>query len=182
MKVSAFLTTDFETVEALAVTDILRRAGIDVTTVSLTGSRTVTSAQQIPVVADGLFEEVDNHEADLLFLPGGPGHVRYEAHLALKELLLEFHQQNKRIAAICAAPSVLGRLGILKGKKAICFPGYEKDLLGAEVPAAPVRVVTDGNITTSRGMGTSLDLGLELVRLLAGKALAEQLAVSTQYQ
>lgn len=182
MKVSAFLTDGFETVEALAVIDILRRAGILAATVSITGQKTVVSAQQIPVVADSLFEEMDFSDCDLLFLPGGPGHVHYEKHAPLINLLRDFDKQNRRIAAICAAPSVLGRIGLLNGRKAICFPGYEKDLLGAVVMSAPVRVVTDGNITTSRGMGTSIDLGLELVELLAGKEQSEQLAVTTQYK
>ena len=182
MKVSAFLTEGFETVEALAVIDLLRRAGIEVTTVSITGARTVVSAQQIPVTADRLYEEMNFEDVDLLFLPGGPGHIHYEEHKSLLALLQDFHQKNKRIAAICAAPSILGHLGLLKGRKAICFPGYEKDLTGAQVLTAPVRVVTDGNITTSRGMGTSLDLGLELVGLLMGKEQAGQLAETTQYK
>lgn len=182
MKVSAFLTEGFETVEALAVIDLLRRAGIEVTTVSITGARTVVSAQQIPVTADRLYEEMNFEDVDLLFLPGGPGHIHYEEHESLLALLQEFYQKNKRIAAICAAPSILGHLGLLKGRKAICFPGYEKDLTGAQVLTAPVRVVTDGNITTSRGMGTSLDLGLELVGLLLGKEQAGQLAETTQYK
>lgn len=182
MKVSAFLTDGFETVEALAVIDLLRRAGIEVTTVSITGDRTVVSAQQIPVTADRLYEEMNFKDMDLLFLPGGPGHVHYGEHEPLLALLRKFHKENKRIAAICAAPSILGRLGLLKGRRAICFPGYEKDLKEAQVISAPARVVTDGNITTSRGMGTSLDLGLELVKLLVGKEQAGQLAETTQYK
>ena len=90
-------------------------------------------------------------------------------------------KRNKLIAAICAAPSILGRLELLRGRKAICFPGFEQDLIGAELAEADERVVTDGNITTSRGMGTSIDLGLELVRLLIGAEKANELAKSTQY-
>ena len=160
MKVTAFLTDGFETVEALAVIDICRRAGIDTDTVSITGDKNVISAQNIPVKADYFFDEVNLEESDLLFLPGGPGHKSY--------------MEN-------AAPSILGRIGLLKGKKATCFPGFEKYLDGAQVLLAPVRVVTDGNITTSRGMGTSVDLGLEIVKLLISEEKAKELAASTQY-
>ena len=151
MKVLAFLTDGFETVEALAVIDILRRANIGVDTVSITGNKSVKSAQNIIVEADKLIEDINCNEA------GG------------------------RIAAICAAPSVLGKLGFLKGKRATAFPGFEDMLEGAEVAPKTERVVTDGNITTSRGMGTSVGLGLELVTLIKGKELADELAVSTQY-
>jgi 4-methyl-5(b-hydroxyethyl)-thiazole monophosphate biosynthesis len=97
--------------------------------------------------------------------------------------MLRYHnEKGGRLAAICAAPSILGRLGLLKGKKAMCFPGFEKYLEGAEVVSAPARVVTDGNITTSRGMGTSIDLGLELVRLIKGENVAASLATLTQYK
>lgn len=181
VKVTTFLTDGFETVEALAVVDILRRAGIEVETVSITGNRTVVSAQNIPVMADKLFEEVNFENSDMMFLPGGPGHRSYFKNEPMLEAIKEHFSKNKRIAAICAAPSVLGRLGMLKGRKAIAFPGFEKDLEGAQVQTAPVRVVTDGNVTTSRGMGTSIDLGLEIVRLLVGEEKAEDLRKSTQY-
>lgn len=181
MKVTTFLTDRFETVEALAVVDILRRAGIDVETVSITGNRTVISAQKVPVAADKLFDEADFEDSDMLFLPGGPGHTSYFEYEPMLEVLKEHFSKNKRIAAICAAPSIFGRLGMLKGRKAIAFPGFEKDLEGADIQYAPVRVVTDGNVTTSRGMGTSIDLGLEIVKLLVGEEKAEELRRSTQY-
>lgn len=181
MKVTTFLTDRFETVEALAVVDILRRAGVEVETVSVTGNKTVVSAQNIPVLADKLFDEADFENSDVLFLPGGPGHTSYFKNEPMLNVLKEHFNKNKRIAAICAAPSVLGRLGMLKGRKAIAFPGFEKDLEGAQVQTAPVRVVTDGNVTTSRGMGTSIDLGLELVKLLVGEEESEKLRKSTQY-
>ena len=116
-----------------------------------------------------------------MFLPGGPGHKAYADCEALTDMLITHNNEGGRIAAICAAPSVIGRLGMLKGKKATCFPGFEEMLKGAELACADVRVVTDGSITTSRGMGTSIDLGLELVRLLEGKDEADRLAHSTQY-
>lgn len=182
MKVTTFLTDRFETVEALAVIDVLRRASIDVELVSITGNKQVKSAQNIVVTADSVIDEVDFNDSDVLFLPGGPGHKSFFECEKLLSLLKTHNDNGKRIAAICAAPSVLGKLGLLEGRKAIAFPGYEESLLGAKVLKAPVRVVTDGNITTSRGMGTSIDLGLELVRLLKGEEEAEKLAVSTQYK
>lgn len=179
MKVTIFLTEGFETVEALAVVDILRRVKITAQTVSITGKRNVTSAQFITVEADALFEEASFEDSDVLFLPGGPGHKSYLEHTELLELIKKHCSEGKRIAAICAAPSILGKLGLLEGKKAVCFPGFEEDLKGADVLYD--RVVTDGNITTSKGMGTSLDLGLELVRLLVGQEAARSLSDSTQY-
>ncbi len=179
MKVTTFLTEGFETVEALAVVDILRRANIMVEMVSITGNCYVTSAQSIVVKADTLFEEANFEDSDVLFIPGGPGHKSYLEHTELLELIKKHCAEKKRIAAICAAPSILGKLGLLEGKKAVCFPGFEESLKGAEV--LPNRVVTDGNITTSKGMGTSLDLGLELVRLLVGQEAAKSLSDSTQY-
>lgn len=181
MKVCTFLADGFETVEALAVIDILRRAKIEVVTLSITGKKQVVSAQNIPVEADGLFEEYTMEGDEMLFLPGGPGHKAYFECKELLDLLVLYNNKGNRLAAICAAPSVFGKLGLLKGKKAIAFPGFENDLLEAEVLSAPVRVVTDGNITTSRGMGTSIDLGLELVKLIAGEELSESLRASTQY-
>ena len=182
MKVTAFLTDGFETVEALAVIDILRRAGIETVTVSITGNKNVISVQNITVTSDYILGETDIADSDVLFLPGGPGHTSYMESERLLELLNKHNAAGKRIAAICAAPSILGRIGLLEGKKATCFPGFEEYLLGAEVIKAPARVVTDGNITTSRGMGTSLDLGLELVRLLSGEDKCEELARSIQYK
>lgn len=181
MKVATFLTDGFETVEALAVVDILRRAGVMVSLVSITGALEVTSAQHIVVKADTLIEDMDCDGVDVLFLPGGPGHTSYIKCDKLITLLKEFDALGKRIAAICAAPSVLGMLGMLRGRRAMVFPGFEEQLEGAILVTAPERVVTDGHITTSRGMGTSIDLGLELVKLLKGEKLAAELAVSTQY-
>ena len=181
MKLCAFLTDGFETVEALAVVDILRRADIKIDMISITGDINVKSAQGVIVQADELLDEYVFEGDELLFLPGGPGHKSYYDCKDLLELLKEYNKKNNRIAAICAAPSILGNFGLLEGKKAMAFPGFETQLTGAVIITAPERVVTDGNITTSRGMGTSLDLGLELVRLIKGEELAEQLRTSTQY-
>lgn len=181
MKVTTFLTQGFETVEALAVVDILRRAGVTVDLVSVTEQKEIKSAQGITISAEYTFGEYNIKEADAIFLPGGPGHVHYEENEKLIENLKEFADNNKYVAAICAAPSILGRAGFLNGKRATCFPGFEGELKGATFADVKERVVVDGNIITSRGMGTSIDLGLELVRVLVGNEKAEELAVNTQY-
>ena len=126
MKVLAFLTDGFETVEALAVIDVLRRAKIKVITVSITGDKLVESAQNIKVRADSLISEIKCEKDDVMFLPGGPGHKAYVDCEALTDMLITHNNEGGRIAAICAAPSVIGRLGMLKGKKATCFPALKK--------------------------------------------------------
>lgn len=180
MKVNTYLTDGFETVEAMAVIDILRRAGITVDIVSVTGDTKVTSAQNIIVEADRLFND-ESEEADILFLPGGPGTPSYKEVEGLKELFISQSDQGKGIAAICAAPNVLGEWGLLEGKNATAFPGFESKLIGAKVHKAPARVVADGNIITARGMGTAVDLGLALVEYLKDENSAVELGVELQY-
>lgn len=181
MKICTFLTDGFETVEALAVVDICRRAGIKVDLISITGEVSVMSAQNIMVKAEYTIEEYGFDYTELLFLPGGPGHKNYMECEQLISLLKDYNNRGNRIAAICAAPSVLGKLGMLDGKKAMCFPGFEETLQGANLVDTAEKVVTDGNITTSRGMGTSLDLGLELVRLLVSKEESDRIGHTVQY-
>lgn len=179
-KVFAFLADGFEEVEALAVIDLLKRAGIDTVMVSIMDSLTVTGAHNIKIIADKLYSEINCHEADLLFLPGGGmGTENLKAHKALGNALLDFSKDDsKRIAAICAAPSVLGLLNILNGKKATCFPGFEDKLLGATVLSDGV--VTDGRITTAKGMGVSIELGLELISLLISKEKSDNIKAQIQ--
>lgn len=175
-----FLADGFETVEALAVVDLLRRAGHRVQTVSIMEKTLVTSAQQIGVEADLLFEEAVLEEDALLVLPGGmPGTKYLAAHSGLTGLLKTWDKNNRRIGAICAAPSVLGSLGILEQKHAVCYPGFEEMLTGAIVEKK--EVVTDGNVTTSRGMGTAIPFGLELIRLLDGEKTAQKIKESIIY-
>lgn len=179
-KVFAFLADGFEEVEALAVIDLLKRAKVDTVMVSIMDTLTVTGAHKIQVIADKLYSEIDYKEADLLFLPGGgTGTKNLKAHKELADALLDFASDDtKRIAAICAAPSVLGLLNILNGKKAVCYPGFEDQLLGAEVVADGV--VTDGRITTAKGMGVSIELGLELIKLLIDKETADTIKEQIQ--
>ena len=151
-KVYAFLADGLEEVECLAVVDVLRRSGVEVTLVSVTGDRKVTGSHGIELGTDALFEDVNPDVADVLFLPGGmPGTNNLKAHMGLRAAVECANKQGRRIAAICAAPTVLGAAGLLRGKKAACYPGCEDGLTGAEVLTD--RVVVDGNITTSRGVG-----------------------------
>lgn len=166
-KVCVFLATGFEEIEALTPVDILRRAGVDVKLVSITGNEIVTGARGINVKADVLFEDLDKESVDILVLPGGmPGTTNLMNYEPLMNLVKEHNLAGKRIAAICAAPTIFGKLGLLQDKNATCYPGMEEDLVGANVYIEPV--ITDGNVTTSRGMGTALDFSLELLRLITG--------------
>ena len=188
MNAKIFMTDGFETVEALAVADLLRRAEIETELISVTGRKEVTSAQNVVITADRLFRNSTSEPeetADLLFLPGGPGsftgNFPFEKIKGLKELFLRQNDEEKLIAAICAAPSVLGHWGLLRNRRATAFPGFEKELTGAMVEKAPARVVADGNIITARGMGTALDLGLAIVGRLLGDDEAQKLGVEAQY-
>ncbi|MCX7749333.1 MAG: DJ-1/PfpI family protein [Clostridia bacterium] len=172
MKVYLHLADGFEDIEAIATADILRRAEIDVKTVSITGKKEVTGAFKTKVVADILFEDADYDDTDMIILPGGmQGTKALEGHSGLKEQILSFSTQDKWIAAICAAPTILGKMGLLEGKAAICYPGLEQQLSGAAVTQESV--VVDGKIITSRGPGTVFQFGLKLVEVLKGKELAD---------
>ncbi len=180
-KAFVFLADGFEEIEGLTVVDILRRAQIDTQTVSVMGRKQIQGSHGITVLADRLFEEISGEEAQLLVLPGGmPGTLHLGEHEGLRALLKEADAQKKRIAAICAAPSVLGALGILQGREAVCYPGFEEKLAGAKTGTQPVAV--SGHVTTSRGMGTAIDFALELVRQLRGEQEAETLARSIVYR
>lgn len=167
-KVALFLANGFEEIEALATADILRRAWIPVETVSISDDREVTGAHNITVTADITFKKSDFSDVQMLVLPGGmPGAKHLNEHDGLKKLLVKFNLHGKPIAAICAAPMVLGGLGLLNGKRATCYPGFETELKGAHVTGE--KVVTDGNITTAKGPGLVFDFALSLVEQIAGK-------------
>lgn len=164
-KVALFLANGFEEIEALGTVDILRRARIDIVTVSITDNNIVTGAHNIPVTADKTFKDTDFTHFDMLILPGGmPGAKHLNEHDDLKNLISDFNSQKKFIAAICAAPMVLGGLGILDGKRATCYPGFEPELIGAI--ATEESVVVDENIITGKGPGLVFDFGLRLVEIL----------------
>lgn len=172
-QVSIFLADGFEEVEALTVVDLLRRAGIRTDMVSVTGKKEVTGAHQISVKADVLFEETDFSDQDMLVLPGGmPGTLHLRDHEGLNRLLKQFYEEGRFVAAICAAPSVLGGLGFLEGRKACCYPSFEEKLTGAEVVFSPV--VRDGNVITSRGLGTAIAFAKELIAALVGVEKADE--------
>lgn len=175
----AFLADGFEEIEAITPIDILRRSGLCVKTVGVTGP-VVCGAHDICVRADITMNEVDITEAELLFLPGGmPGTVNLQNCKELEKLILEANEKKIYIAAICAAPMILGELELLCGKKATCFPGFEEHLIGAEAEGESV-VVAD-NIITARGAGCASKLGFRLVELLKDKASAEELYRAMQY-
>lgn len=172
-KVVLFLANGFEEIEAIATIDVLRRAKIPVQTVSITDDLLVTGAHDVSISADTTFNKVNFSDVDVLVLPGGmPGAKHLNEHEGLKELLKEFNDKKKPIAAICAAPMVLGGLGLLEGKRATCYPGFEPELTGAQTTGESV--VVDGNITTGRGPGLVFDFALRLVEQIAGLAVRQE--------
>lgn len=172
-QVYLFLINGFEEIEALATVDILRRAAINVATVSLQEDLTVTGAHGIAVTADCLLADIDDG-AELFVIPGGT--TAFNGHAAFKNQLMQHANRGKTIAAICAAPMVLGNLGLLRGKKATCYPSFECYLDGAQVQTSAV--VVDGNIITARGPACAFDFALQLVEHLAGKAMRQKVAAS----
>lgn len=173
------LADGFEEVEAIEPIDIMRRAGLEVTTVSLK-DRTVTGAHGIPVIADVTINEIKPEKMDLLMLPGGAGHELLDASNEVHGLLNYALTNGKYIAAICAAPSILGKKMMLEGKKATCFPGFEKYLYGAEIVSD--KAVIDGKFITARGAGAAGDFGFAIVELLADRETADSLRKTMQYE
>ncbi len=180
MRVYAFIADGSEEVECLAVVDILKRAKFDVTLVSINSDNKVHTSHDINITTDTNINNIDIKDADIMFLPGGgEGTQNFKNSKKLAEMLKQHAALNKPIAAICAAPSVLGQLGLLKGLKATCYPGFEDQLIGATY--CHDGVVTDGTITTSRGLGYALDLGLRLVDLYKNSEDAKSLKAAIQY-
>ena len=169
-----FLAEGFEEIEALAPVDVLRRGGIEVKTVGVTG-KTVTGAHGIAVSADITVDQITLEGLDGIVLPGGmPGTLNLEANERLCELVRQADRKQLLIGAICAAPSVLGHLGVLNGKRATCFPGFEKELAGATV--CDGQVVCDGNIITAKGAGAALDFAFALLCFLTDKQTADDMS------
>ncbi|KAA6340642.1 putative cysteine protease YraA [termite gut metagenome] len=167
-----FFVDGFEEIEAIATVDILRRGGLNAKMISVTNDKTVTGSHGIPVICDHLFSETDFIDGGMLILPGGT--VALGKHEGLCKLLVNFAEHDKPIAAICAAPSILGTLGLLKGKKAVCYPGFEKYLEGAELTGE--QVAKDGNMITGKGPGATVEFALTIIEMIAGKDKAEELA------
>ncbi len=171
-----FLDNGFEEIEAITTIDLLRRANIELTTVSVSGNELVMGAHNISVKADKLFDQLNFADAEMLILPGGA--TKLHECQPLCELLIEHNNQDKLIAAICAAPSVLGRLGILHGKQATCYPGFEEYLGESYVDGL---VVESKNIITAKGPGLSSDFAFCIIEKTVGPEIADQVYDAAQY-
>lgn len=179
-RIGVFFAEGFEEIEALTVVDVCRRAGVEVQMVSVSGDRTVSGSHGIGVQMDMGFDEVDFDSLDMIVLPGGKqGTENLEAHQGLMEQVDAFDRAGKYLAAICAAPSILGHRGILKGRRAGCYPGWEKHLEGAQVSMDDATV--DGHVITGRGMGCSIAFSMEIVAKLQGVQQAVKIAESIVY-
>ena len=182
-KVYVFLANGFEDVEALIPVDVLRRGGINVITVSVVeDSQIVESAHGVQLFADALFEDCDFSDADLLLLPGGmPGATNLYEHKGLRAAIMAHAAQGRRLAAICAAPGVvLGQLGLLQGRRATCYPGFERLMAGATYTAD--LFTTDGTITTGEGPAAAFPFAYELLALLTDRSISDQIAVGMRFK
>lgn len=167
-----FLAEGFEEAEAVIPCDILRRGGVEVLTCSVTDKREVVGAHGIPVLADTVIGELGEPEG--IILPGGmPGTTNLAASAELKSLILRLNDEKKLLCAICAAPTVYGKMGLLKNEKATCYPGMEKELFAKSF--SKKSVCRSGNFVTSRGPGTAFDFGFEILEILKGKAVVKAL-------
>lgn len=180
-KTGIFMADGCEEIEGLTVVDILRRAGLEIEMISINKTTNVTGSHGIAFSADAVFEDVNYDELDAVVLPGGmPGTTRLGDHAGVVSVMKKFAAEGKLVAAICAAPSVLGAAGILNGKRAVCHPGFEEKLSGALV--SEDAAVTDGNVITSRGMGTAIDFALSIVRYFKDEAAVLDLKQKLVYQ
>ncbi len=179
-RIYVLLAKGFEEIEALTPVDVLRRAGFEVNLVSISDELIVIGAHNIAVKADILIDDVTIESADMLILPGGmPGTTNLFENEKVKTLVNTINDSNKCLAAICAAPMILGEMGLLKGKKATCYPGFEKHLHDATVVSDDF--VSDGNIITGRGVGAAMAFSLELLKHLSDEATAKKMAKDLVY-
>ncbi len=174
-----FLANGFEEIEGLTALDVLRRAGEEVMTVGV-GSEKIVGSHKVPVICDTTVDKIEKtDDLKAVILPGGmPGTLNLEADKTVQEYIDFANKKGAFVCAICAAPSILGHKGLLQGKKAVCFPGFEKDLVGADI--CENGVVRDGNIITAKGMGVSLEFGLEILAVLQGKEKADAVKAAVQ--
>lgn len=180
-KLGVFFAQGFEEIEALTVVDGCRRAGIEVVMTAVDNGKTCTGSHGIEVTMDTSLEEVDFEELDMIVLPGGmPGTKNLEKCDVLMKQVDAFYNNGKWIAAICAAPSIFGHRNILSGKKACCYPGFEKELIGADVTTMPVEC--DGNVITARGMGCAIDFTLKIIEVLVDDSKAEEISTGIIYK
>lgn len=174
-----FLANGFEEIEGLTALDVLRRAGEEVMTVGV-GSEKIVGSHKVPVICDTTVDKIEKtDDLKAVILPGGmPGTLNLEADKTVQKYIDFANEKGALVCAICAAPSILGHKGLLQGKKAVCFPGFEKDLTGADI--CKNGVVRDGNIITAKGMGVSLEFGLEILAVLQGKEKADAVKAAVQ--
>lgn len=179
-KAALFLADGCEEIEALTQVDLLRRAGIQVDTISISDKKTIHGSHDIIFEADMLIKDMDEDGYDAIILPGGGvGTQNLKASDRVISIVQKYAASGRLTTAICAAPTVLGQAGVLKGKHATCYPGCESGLTGAITSTESV--VTDGNIVTSRGVGTAIDFGLKIIELLISKTKAEEISNSVVY-
>lgn len=180
-KAAIFLAEGFEEIEALTVVDICRRGGIAIDMVSVTEEIQVVSSHSVKVTADKVFSQAEFDAYDMLILPGGmPGTKNLEAHGPLMEQIDAFYAAGRYIAAICAAPSIFGHRGILKGRNACSYPSFESHLEGASVTKGPIEI--SDHVITSRGMGTAIDFGLAIAGVLSTPEKAKEIAAAIVYK
>lgn len=174
-----FLANGFEEIEGLTALDVLRRAGEEIMTVGV-GSEKIVGSHKVPVICDTTVDKIEKtDDLKAVILPGGmPGTLNLEADKTVQEYIDFANEKGAFVCAICAAPSILGHKGLLQGKKAVCFPGFEKELVGADI--CENGVVRDGNIITAKGMGVSLEFGLEILAVLQGKEKADAVKAAVQ--
>lgn len=178
--VYVFLADGMEEVEALMVIDLLRRTKkLNVITVSVKDELLVESSHKIKLYADKKIDEINFDEGECIFLPGGiPGTPNLAACNKLTEQIIKYNKEGKILAAICAAPSIFGQLGLLKDKNATCYPTFENELDCKNYGGG---VVTDGNVVTGKGLGVALEMGLELINILVDKKTSDSVAEAVQY-
>ena len=180
-KVYIFLADGFEEIEGLTCVDLLRRAGIDITMVSITENVEITGARGIKVLADTTIS-ADISDGDMLILPGGmPGTTNLKNCEAVKNAINAYNEAGKYLAAICAAPTVFGEMGLLRGKKATCYPGLEAGLIDAMLPGEDKKVIVDDKFITIRGLGTAIEFALKLIEILIDTKKADEIAKSIVY-
>lgn len=180
-KLAIFFAEGYEEIEALTVVDICRRCKLEIDMVSVTGEKNVTGSHGIEVGMDKMLSQVEFGAYDMLILPGGmPGTRNLEACEELMAQVDAFYENGKYIGAICAAPSIFGHRGILKGRNACCYPGFESHLEGATATTNPVEI--SDHVITSRGMGTAIEFALAIVGVFCGQEKADEMAASIIYR